>query len=231
LIIGNNKYKSIYLKEKLVRRLLALINDYYLNHLIGVINQNPASQQQQSQQHHHHHHHHHHHQKSPTPPGNTSLGGVVNIDAQLVDVINQILTILSSFALGNLDHCVQLINNYRLHDMLFNLIRLARIYYTELAKASGDCDSGSNEESLNGNLKLIESSLRCLSNLYSSAQMAPSLIVALDAHLYVYDVGTKQAVNMESLLKLYQLSRPSSTPSSSSKCRSSHSGLNSGSIK
>jgi hypothetical protein len=61
---------------------------------------------------------------------------------------------------------------------------------------------------LNGNLKLIESSLRCLANLYTSAQMAPCLVLALDTHLYAYDVGTRQAVNMGSLLKLHQLSRP-----------------------
>lgn len=88
-----------------MRRLLALINDYYLNHLISIINQHP-----------------HHHPK--TLP--------LLIDSQLIDIINQILTILSSFALGNLDHCSQLINSFQIHDMLFNLIRLARIYYTEL---------------------------------------------------------------------------------------------------
>lgn len=64
-----------------------------------------------------------------------------------------------------------------------------------------------NNETVNVNLKLIEASLRCLANLYSSAQMAASLVVTLDSYLYVYDLGTKQAVNMESLLKLFQLGR------------------------
>lgn len=140
LIIGNNKFKSLYLKERLVCRLLALINDYYLNHLVTIINQNPhllnttTNNNNNNNNGSHHHRHHHHHQKSsPSSSANTSATQpLVNIDAHLVDIINQILIILSSFALGNLDHCTQLIQNYRLHDMLFNLIRLARIYYTEL---------------------------------------------------------------------------------------------------
>lgn len=178
LIIGNNKYKSVYLKDKIVRRLLSLINDYYLNYLISTINE-------------------YHHK----PPASTLL----IVDAQLTDIINQILTILSSFALGNLDHCTQLITQYNLHDMLFNLIRMSRVYIELDASAH---ESSGGRGGAEPDLRLIEASLRCLSNLYASAQMAPSLVHVLDAQLYVYDVGTKQAVNLESLLKLYQLGKP-----------------------
>lgn len=76
-------------------------------------------------------------------------------------------------------------------------------------------NNNNSDENVHANLKLIEASLRCLANLYASAQMAPSLVVALDSQLYVFDVGTKQAVNMDSLLKLFQLGRPSKSRASS----------------
>jgi beta-lactamase regulating signal transducer with metallopeptidase domain len=107
LIIGNNKYKSIY--ERIVRRLLGLINDYYLNHLLALINATATTNADRNNR-----------QKSPSPATATSVttaAAIVALDSQLVDTINQILAILSSFALGNMEHCAQLVSLYILYSL------------------------------------------------------------------------------------------------------------------
>lgn len=171
LIIGNNKYKAYYLKDHLINRLLELINDYYLKYLKANLNE-PVSVMAIGQQ-----------------PAASD-----NIDTQFVEIINQIIIIFSSFSLSNLDHVRRLIDVYNLHELLFNLIRLNRIYF-----------DASNATVYTNSLRLIESSLRCLSNLYTSSQMMLSLGLRLDAQLYFYDLSTKQSINLDTLEKLYNM--------------------------
>jgi hypothetical protein len=151
LIIGNNKYKSFYLKENLVNFLIEMINKQF-----DIKQQNRISE----------------------------------VDSY--DLINQILIIFASFSLGNLEHIINLVKLHGLHELLFSLLKL-------------DIFDFSNPNKLN--VRLIESSLRCLANLYTSCQLVPSLIYTMDKCLYNSINSTDNSQSyLDLLLKYYSLS-------------------------
>lgn len=165
LIIGNNKYKTIFLKDELIKRLIELIKDFYINYLLVLVN---------------------HDQNQPNE---------ILIDENFFDVINQILVILGSFSLGNVNHLQKLIVKYKIHQILFNIIELNAIYLRQ------------NKGSL-PNLKIIETSIRTLSSLYSSAQIKSELIYQMDAIMYQTDSQSDFPQSLKSLIELYQLNNP-----------------------
>ena len=152
MIIGNNKYKSFYLKENLV------------NYLIEMINKQFDIKQQQNR--------------------------ILEVDSY--DLINQILIIFASFSLGNLEHIINLVKLHGLHELLFCLLKLNIFDFSNPNKL---------------NVRLIESSLRCLANLYTSCQLVPSLIYTMDKCLYNSINSTDNSQSyLDLLLKYYSLS-------------------------
>lgn len=164
LIIGNNKYKTYYLKDELMHRLVELINDLYINYLRVINNEQESNSDQ------------------------------ILIDDQFLDLINQILVIFGSFSLGNLEHLNKLINTYKIHSILFNIIHLNALY---LRKTQSNMS--------NLNFKIIETSLRTLSNLYSSCQIQPTLIYQLDLALYQSENLNDIPPNLRSLIDHFNL--------------------------
>lgn len=165
LIIGNNKYKTIYLRDELINRLVELINDLYINYLLVSVNRD------QNQPH------------------------EILIDEKFFDLINQILVIFGSFSLGNIDHLQKLIQKYKIHQILFSIIELNAIYMRQIKDNVP-------------NFKIIETSIRTLSNLYSSAQIKSDLIYQMDSVLYRVENQIDLPVNLKSLIDLYQLNSP-----------------------
>lgn len=162
LIIGNNKYKTIFLRDELINRLIELINDFYINYLLVLVN---------------------HDQNQPNE---------ILIDEKFFDVINQILVILGSFSLGNVNHLEKLIVKYKIHQILFNIIELNAIYLRQ-------------NKDISPNSKIIETSIRTLSSLYSSAQIKSELIYQMDSTLYQTNSQRDFPSNLKSLIELYQL--------------------------
>ncbi len=115
-----------------------------------------------------------------------------NFEDNQIDLVNQIILIFASFCLGNIEHITRLIKNYNIPELLYFILRI-----------------NSDKITINSNknyVKLTESCLRCLSNLYISAQMAPYLIFKLDDHLYHIDQNTQILININTLLKLFSIS-------------------------
>ena len=55
------------------------------------------------------------------------------------------------------------------------------------------------------NIKLIESVLRCIANLYTTCQLVPSLIFSMDKDLYEY-IDENEQTCLDLLLKVYPIS-------------------------
>lgn len=153
MIIGNNKFKSIFLREDLINSLIELVNNNYIDSI---------------------------------------RSNDLNFDDSLIDLINQIILTLASFCLGNLQHVTRLINNFNIPNLIYYILRI-------------NCDKISINSNKNS-IKLIESCLRCLSNLYISAQMSPYLIFKLDHRLYDIDQSTQKSINIDTLLRLFSMS-------------------------
>ncbi|RNA42716.1 armadillo repeat-containing 8 isoform X1 [Brachionus plicatilis] len=162
LIIGNNKYKSIYLRDELINRLTELVNDLYINYLLVLTS------------------------------GDQNQPSEILLDEKFFDLINQILIIFGSFSLGNVDHLHKLIQKYKIHLILFNIIDLNAIYLRQTEDKVPNC-------------KIVETSIRTLSNLYSSAQIKAELIYQMDCVLYRTDSRDDLPANLKSLIDLYQL--------------------------
>lgn len=108
------------------------------------------------------------------------------------DLVNQIVIIFASFSLGNLDSIIRLINVHQLHKLIFNLIKV------------NVSETNTTQNKLS--LKLIESALRCIANLYVTCQLVPSLIYTMDKQLYSGVDGQNELTCLDLLLKVYPIS-------------------------
>lgn len=108
------------------------------------------------------------------------------------DLVNQIVIIFASFSLGNLDSIIRLINGHQLHKLIFNLIKL------------NVSETSTTQNKLS--LKLIESALRCIANLYTTCQLVPSLIYTMDKQLYSCVDDQNELTCLDLLLKVYPIS-------------------------
>ena len=142
LIIGNSKYKTFFLKDPIINRLISLVVE--------------NSQVKASR-----------------------------------DLVNQIVIIFASFSLGNLDGIIRLINGHHLHKLIFDLIK--------------QNVSGQTSQNKLG-LKLLESALRCVANLYATCQLVPSLIYTMDRQLYSCVDDHSELTCLDLLLKVYPIS-------------------------
>ena len=104
------------------------------------------------------------------------------------ELIHQVVIIFASFSLGRLDNIVRLIKTHSLHQLLLNVIKV-------------------NVSSEQLNVRIIESCLRCISNLYATCQLVPSLIYLLDKQLYAcLNDSHHQLTCLHLLLKVYSMS-------------------------
>ena len=158
MVIGNNKFKSFYVKENLVHHLIEILNRFFLSNA-----RLSASQ--------------------------LSL----NSSDQL-DLVNEILVVLASFALGSIENIIKIIKVHNLHQVIFSMIRQS---------ASSLFSSCPTNAAFKPNLKIVESGLRCLSNLYSSSQLVPSLVFFLDQVIYT---GQSLSSGLDILHKVFPLS-------------------------
>lgn len=147
LIIGNNKYKTFFMNDALIRRLIDITNEQLVD--------------------------------------SAALKSSVSSD-----LMNQIIIIFASFSLGNLENIIKLVNNHNLHILLFNIIKQTVTDQTHQNKL---------------NLKLIESSLRCISNLYTTCQLVPSIVYIIDMQLYS-PVDKNGLTCLDLFLKVYPMS-------------------------
>lgn len=108
------------------------------------------------------------------------------------DLVNQIVIIFASFSLANLDSIIRLINGLQLHKLIFNLIKL------------NVSETNTTQNKLS--LKLIESALRCIANLYVTCQLVPSLIYTMDKQLYSWVDDRNELTCLDLLLKVYPIS-------------------------
>jgi hypothetical protein len=164
LIIGNNKYKSLYLTQPLVTRLTRLIHNYFFDFT-------RASAAQDS-----------------------SESSVLLDETQLIELTNQILIVFGSFSLGNLEHVTQLVKVYNIHELLFGIVKSmlerleisASAIFSKQTNVNGPASDSTTTTTTTTKqyIRLIESGLLCLSNLYSSSQLMPKLIYLLDKQLY-----------------------------------------------
>ncbi len=104
-------------------------------------------------------------------------------------LINQIIIIFASFSLGSLDTTICLLKTHNLHEILFKQIKLTY----------------ANHNNNKDHLPLIESSLRCLANIYTTCQLVPSLIYTLDSSLYAATNNTNLST-LDLLLKVFPIS-------------------------
>ena len=130
------------------------------------------------------------------------------------ELLNQILITLGSFSLGTLDHVLKLVYKFRLHKYLFNFI----LSLSQLASSSNNSSTDSSacgvDLSSTQSLNLIEASLRCLSNIYTTAQLVPSLIFLIDSFLYskspsphaTHTIVDPSSPYLNSLLNIFSLS-------------------------
>lgn len=107
------------------------------------------------------------------------------------DLTSQIVIIFASFSLGNLENTIQLVSVHKVHLLLFDQIKRCV-----------------NEQSIQNrvHVKLIESSMRCISNLYTTCQLIPSLIYLLDKSLYACVDVEGEVTCLNLLLKAYPIS-------------------------
>ena len=144
MVIGSNKYKTFFMHESLVNRLIELIR--------------------------------------------VSLHEAKHDEQASFELIHQVVIIFASFSLGRLDNIVRLIKTHSLHQLLLNVIKV-------------------NVSSEQLNVRIIESCLRCISNLYATCQLVPSLIYLLDKQLYAcLNDSHHQLTCLHLLLKVYSMS-------------------------
>lgn len=106
-------------------------------------------------------------------------------------LINQIVVIFASYSLGSFENIVKLIKTHHIYKILFDVIEQCSF-----------CDEAQKKM----NLKIIESSLRCISNLYTTCQLSSSLIYELDKYLYSKVAGDTGTTYLDLLLKVYCVS-------------------------
>jgi hypothetical protein len=120
----------VYLKEKIIKRLIELINYYYFQYYASASKKAKAKSDKL---------------KSEESDGDynskeesESLNDIkmsnekdedddeasVSPKDTLVDLTNQLVIIFGSFSLGSLEHVTKLIKFYGLHEIIFNLIRV-----------------------------------------------------------------------------------------------------------
>jgi hypothetical protein len=154
LIIGNNKFKSIYLNTKLMNRLIELSWS-----LIDVVLDSHPSQQQ----------------------------------ATKSTLLNELVICMASFACGQIQHVQRLIQVFHLHKLI---IKLLKKVHSQMALVN---------KSKQGE-QLIESAVRCLSNLYSCAQMVPSLVLTLNQSVFfAEEMGEQEPQLMQVLMEIFDV--------------------------
>ena len=109
------------MKEKIIKRLIELINYYYFNYYkaasISKLKKESVKQEVSDGE-----------EKAEVDEelADVKLEPSNDLDQQgnLVDLTNQLVIIFGSFSLGSLEHVTKLIKFYSLHEIMFNLMRI-----------------------------------------------------------------------------------------------------------